>query len=376
MIIVAAAAGRDEAGSAGTARPPDCRRAPRDGGGARRAACHGDEIIEQRLADAAPLRGGIDREQQQLGLVGDGADQREAADLAIIVSASVSETPAIGRIPAHCERVQASPKHGWKAAAMIAMTSSRSSLLARCAAGQPGRAAPRRRHHAALRARVGRAGIDRLASSMRSSSGKCERAAGASAGAAAPRRPRAPRPAPRRRCRRRAAHRSCRCGRGGRQVQDRPGRGELLAVECLDEQFAVAAGHRRRDLALAGRRRGGEQAPGCSCRHSGTLQPIAMPCAAAIPTRRPVKLPGPTPTRICVGTWPSSISSIIGTSRSAWPRPITSSRDATIVPSPVEQRGGAGGGRRVEREDQRQTPVALAPWRHRRAIAASKKRKP
>ena len=30
-------------------------------------------------------------------------------------------------------------------------------------------------------------------------------------------------------------------------------------------------------------------------------QPIARPCAAAIPTRMPVKLPGPTPTRMCVG---------------------------------------------------------------------------
>ena len=34
-------------------------------------------------------------------------------------------TPRIGRIPAHCERVQASPKRSSKAASMIVTTSSR-----------------------------------------------------------------------------------------------------------------------------------------------------------------------------------------------------------------------------------------------------------
>src|SRR5438477_12356562 len=47
----------------------------------------------------------------------------------------------------------------------------------------------------------------------------------------------------------------------------------------------------------------------------------------------PVKLPGPTPTRIWLAVRPSISSAIIGTSRSAWPRPITSSIRATHRPS-------------------------------------------
>ena len=49
-----------------------------------------------------------------------------------------------------------------------------------------------------------------------------------------------------------------------------------------------------------------------------------------------------------IGPPPSSISSSIGTSRSAWPRPISSSRCATQSPGAVEQRGGAGGSRCVD----------------------------
>ena len=48
---------------------------------------------------------------------------------------------------------------------------------------------------------------------------------------------------------------------------------------------------------------------------------------------RPVKLPGPTPTSNCDGMCPASISAISGTSRSAWPRPMISSRDANRCPS-------------------------------------------
>src|SRR6185369_4641614 len=62
---------------------------------------------------------------------------------------------------------------------------------------------------------------------------------------------------------------------------------------------------------------------------SSASQPIARPCAAAMATRMPVKLPGPTPTRIRAARRPSITSAIIGTSRSAWPRPISSSRPAT-----------------------------------------------
>src|SRR5689334_12616445 len=51
-------------------------------------------------------------------------------------------------------------------------------------------------------------------------------------------------------------------------------------------------------------------------------------------TRMPVKLPGPTPTRIRSAERPSRSSATIGTSRSAWPRPISSSRWAMQVPEP------------------------------------------
>src|SRR5690348_4861789 len=61
--------------------------------------------------------------------------------------------------------------------------------------------------------------------------------------------------------------------------------------------------------------------------------PIARPWAAAMATLMPVKLPGPTPTRMAEGTLPSSSSEIIGTSRSECPRPMSSSRDSRHRPS-------------------------------------------
>ena len=61
-------------------------------------------------------------------------------------------------------------------------------------------------------------------------------------------------------------------------------------------------------------------------------QPIAKPCAAAMPTRSPVKLPGPTPTMMRLAMRPSRSSAIIGTRRSAWPRPMCSSRRAMQSP--------------------------------------------
>src|SRR3954451_9734189 len=70
---------------------------------------------------------------------------------------------------------------------------------------------------------------------------------------------------------------------------------------------------------------------------SSAFQPIASPCAAAIPTRIPVKLPGPTPTRMCAAARPSSNSASIGTSRSLWPPPICSSLRARHAPASLNR---------------------------------------
>ena len=97
---------------------------------------------------------------------------------------------------------------------------------------------------------------------------------------------------------------------------------------------------------------------------SGTFQPIARPCAAAIPTRRPVKLPGPTPTRIRVGT--CAVEQLVDHRHQplgmAAADELVARRDDQC-PSPLEQRGGAGGGRRIDRKDHRHDPVATgAMW--------------
>ena len=257
---------------------------------------------------------------------------------------------------------------------MIRMTSSRSSRLAGPQAG-PGHRLAARRHQAAFGARIGRAGIDRLAFEHAQQLGQVKRPAGRReerqclAGTA--------------RLDQRLGAR-CRRPAGHRPSPRRPRASRLrigpVAVSFLRSNVWTNSSPWPPAMAAATLPSPGGAEAASSARMfmpaSGTLQPIAMPCAAAMPTRRPVKLPGPTPTRMRVGTWPSSISSIIGTSRSAWPRPITSSRDATIVPSRQQQRGGAGGGRRVEREDQRLS--LQLPWRHGgtgSAYRARKKRK-
>ena len=53
--------------------------------------------------------------------------------------------------------------------------------------------------------------------------------------------------------------------------------------------------------------------------------------------------------KIRSGMRPASNSAIIGTSRSAWPRPIIRPGDRCSARA-VEQCGGAGGGGRVERQ--------------------------
>src|SRR5436305_1749472 len=54
-----------------------------------------------------------------------------------------------------------------------------------------------------------------------------------------------------------------------------------------------------------------------------------------MPTRMPVKLPGPTSTRICGARPPSTSSAIIGTNRSACPRPTTAWRESITRPPSI-----------------------------------------
>src|SRR6056297_4001400 len=70
---------------------------------------------------------------------------------------------------------------------------------------------------------------------------------------------------------------------------------------------------------------------------AGTSSPSASPRAAATEMRMPVKFPGPTPTPIRSRSdqvTPASdrISSNRGIRRSAWPRPISSAREASTCP--------------------------------------------
>ena len=137
------------------------------------------KLVSSLRADAAAVMLGMHRNQQQLALVGDGADQREA-DSASPLSrsqASTSETPAMGRIPLSCERVQASPKRSPKAVPITVITASRSSDDARFDAHG-------RRSIVAITplpgARIGRAGVDRLGARLRRASGS--RRASAAAG--------------------------------------------------------------------------------------------------------------------------------------------------------------------------------------------------
>ena len=265
--------------------------------------------------------------------------------------ASISDTPAIGRIPAHCERVQASPKRSPNAASMTSMTASRSSDVPRLDAH--GAVDRRRRHHAASwHARVGRAGIDGLGR---------QACAGSRASAAhwpptaklralrpsRAHRPAAAAPEPTTSSRDVAAAASA-----GAQVAKLGRRLERRGVELLDEQLAVAADDGRRDLAFASRA-GGEQR---QRRHAGKLGAPADRQAvrggdrdadAGEAARADADQDAGRRVR------PSSSSAIIGTSRSAWPRPISSSRARDAVAVAVEQSGGAGGARRVEGQDHR-----------------------
>ena len=122
-------------------------------------------------------------------------NQREADRfLRLRIAGDNQATPAIGRIPASCERVQASPKRSPKARSMTSMTASRSSDVPssiRTVVDERGRG-----HHAAsLTARVGRAGVDRLRRQARAALRAAATRRQPTARPRAPRPTRAPRPA-------------------------------------------------------------------------------------------------------------------------------------------------------------------------------------
>ena len=86
------------------------------------------EMIEQPPADALAVPFGLDRDQQQLGFLGDRAEQGEADRFRGLLSqAMFKATPAIGRMPASWDRVHASPNRVPKAQVMTSITESRSS---------------------------------------------------------------------------------------------------------------------------------------------------------------------------------------------------------------------------------------------------------
>ena len=210
--------------------------------------------------------------------------------------ASVSETPDIGRIPAHCERVQASPNCGVEGRVMTGMTSSRSADVPGARAGprrRRGRAADQAASRARRRARGRRAAS---AAAMRKLVGKPQRIGRARPGLDASPQPRAstsaaaPDPTTSR------AEIAAAASAGGRLQKRRCGV-ERVAVELLHEQLAMAAWTAAATGAIA-RRRPRRARPATTCPAISASQPIASPCAAAIPTRMPVKLPGPTPTRM------------------------------------------------------------------------------
>ena len=215
-------------------------------------------------------------------------------------SARVSDTPAIGRIPLSCERVQASPNLSPKAASMTAMTASMSSAVPGVDpdfVGERGR-----RHHAASGPGIGRAGINRLGGQGSQVFGKPQRVGRRGPGLArfAPaagfdqlRGARSDNELRRWRMRRIGWDEIAKLRRGA----ERPG------VELLDEEFAMPADNGGGDFAFV-RAAPPRAEQARTCPQSSASQPIARPCAAAIATRMPVKLPGPTPTRIWLGVSP------------------------------------------------------------------------
>ena len=148
----------------------------------------------------------------------------------------------------------------------------------------------------------------------------------------------------------------------------RRGRAEMHSAASAGGQVSrssAAGANARRTAGRTVRRDRHQRLPRPVRPHSAPAASSAsedIPCKLAVPADREAlrggdpdadagKAARADPDQDAIGPRPSSSSSSIGTSRSAWPRPITSSRCARQAPDAVEQRGGAGCGRSVDRED-------------------------
>ena len=118
----------------------------------------------------------------------------------------------------------------------------------------------------------------------------------------------------------------------GDRLSRSPAASKRLAIECLDEQFAMAAGHRRGDRSIA-RRTDGQQG---ERRHPGKRNAPADRHAmrGGDPDAQPGEAAGTAADEDLGGRCARrEARSIIGISRSAWPRPMISSRASINAPS-------------------------------------------
>ena len=281
-------------------------------------------------ADAAPLMVGRDREQQQFGFAGDRADSEKPGAAA----RARRRASATRRSSAGSRRIATGSmprRSGSNAASMIAMTASRS----RDPPGTSGDLRARASgvaHQRRDRGRGHRARGHRSAAARGSAGLRAVRSASAARGQAATRLAPAARGDQARRAR--SDHE---LGASIRAAASPGGRlcsgvdGASGGVELLDEQLAVAAGIAAATAPVRWRRR--RAAPATTFPRARQSQPIARPCAAAIADPDAGEAAGPDADQDAASaSRPSSNSSIIGTSRSAWPRPISSSRWATQLP--------------------------------------------
>ena len=206
------------------------------------------------------------------------------------------------------------------------------------------------RHHAAcLGARVGRAGIDRPRRQAAQLFRQVERMRG--------RRPGVARFAPAARLdqkpwRRMPTTRSAlvaAAASAGREI-------EKLARRLPRRRRTAARTARRgrrspRPRPRPATRRSPRSAPATTCRRARRPSRSQGRAPRRSPTRMPVKLPGPTPTRMRFGLAPVEqlIEHRHQPLRMAAADELVAARDAFA--GPVEQSGGAGGTRRVERQD-------------------------
>ena len=281
-------------------------------------------------SSAAPIpcrwAAGCDREQQQFGLVGDGAQPARSRRLAVAVVARERQRR---RPPSAGSRRIASASRPRRSGVerRVHDRHDRVEIVAAFAGRERG---PARGAGAARscrgrgpwrRGRGRRPGAGRASAARRAGAARRRRGARRRA----PRRCRAPRPAPRRRCRRPAARSIARGGLAGGRLATGAERVERGTVDIAATNNSPCPPCIATATGPVARRAGGEQRERANPA-SGTSQPIARPCAAAIADAHAGEAAGADADQdLRRDVRPPSRSAIIGTSRSAWPRPISSS---------------------------------------------------